>query len=167
MSMKQISVDKVTVNMGIGAPGAELDKAITILKSITNAVPVKTVSRVKQPTWGLRPGLTIGAKVTLRKQKALDFLKAAFGAKENTLSSKSFDNTGNFGFGIREYIDMPKVKYDPKLGIKGFDVLVCLRRPGYRVKSRKVRKARIPRKHVIKKEEAIDFVKEKFGVQVE
>lgn len=165
--MKEISVEKVTVNLGAGESGAELEKAITIIKSITGAKPVKTICKVKQPTWNLRPGLAIGTKVTLRKQKAIDFLKDAFLAKDNQLKSRNFDNRGNFGFGIKEYIDLPKVKYDPKLGIKGFDVLVSLKRPGYRIKRRKISKKRIPQKHVIKKDEAIEFVKKEFLVSVE
>jgi len=88
-------------------------------------------------------------------------------AKDNAIESKNFDNQGNFGFGIREHIDLAKVKYDPKLGIRGFDVLVTLKRPGYRVKRRKIDKRRIPLKHVIPREEAIEFVKQKFGVVVE
>ncbi|MBI2598509.1 MAG: 50S ribosomal protein L5 [Candidatus Diapherotrites archaeon] len=167
MKMTEISIEKVTINMGVGQTGVELDKAASILKTITAAVPVRTLSKVKQPTWGLRPGLTIGAKVTLRKQKAIEFLKDALFAKDNRILGKNFDNHGNFGFGIREYIDLPKTKYDPKLGIRGFDVLVALKRPGFRIKRRKINKKSIPRRHTISKSEAIEFVKEKFGVAVE
>ena len=102
----------------------------------------------------------------MRKVKAEEFLKNALQAKDNTILEKSFDNNGNFGFGIREYIDLPKTKYDPKLGIRGFDVLVSLQRPGFRVKRRKLKKTRIPHKHKITKDEAIEFVKNKFGVVV-
>ena len=165
--MREIAVEKVTINMGVGQGGPELDKAISILKTITGATPVKTICKVKQPTWGLRPGIAIGTKVTLRKQKALAFLKDAFGAKDNTLSNKNFDMLGNFGFGIKEYIDLPKVKYDPKFGIRGLDVLVALKRPGFRVKRRKINKKKIPARHAIKKDEAIEFVKNQFGVKVE
>lgn len=165
--MKEIGIEKVTVNMGVGQTGAELEKAITILKSITNASPVKTLCKVKQPTWGLRPGLPIGAKVTLRKQKAVAFLKDALSAKDNRIPAKSFDNYGNFAFGIKEYIDLPRIKYDPKMGIKGFDVLVALKRPGFRVKRRKIGKKHIPKRHCIKKEDSMDFLRQNFGVQVE
>ncbi|AJF60355.1 MAG: 50S ribosomal protein L5 [Candidatus Diapherotrites archaeon] len=165
--MRRIEVEKVTVNMGVGQAGEELEKAITILNSITSAKPVKTISKIRQPTWGIRLGLTIGTKTTLRKDKAEKFLKEALAAKDNAIESKNFDNQGNFGFGIREHIDLAKVKYDPKLGIRGFDVLVTLKRPGYRVKRRKIDKRRIPLKHVIPREEAIEFVKQKFGVVVE
>ena len=164
--MREIRIEKVTVNSGVGQTGDELKKATAILENLTGAKPVLTMCKVKQPTWGLRPGLTIGTKVTLRGGKANQFLQDAFTAKDGKLSLKSFDKYGNFGFGIKEYIDMPKAKYDPKLGIRGFDVLVTLDRPGYRVKRRKHKKGRIRHTHLIKKEEAAEFVQKKFGVEV-
>lgn len=165
--MRKVSIEKVTVNMGVGASGEELEKAVQIMQKITSAKPVKTICKVKQPTWGIRKGLPIGAKVTLRKNKALDFLKEALRAKDNQLKEKNFDRTGNLAFGVKEYIDLPNAKYDPKLGIKGFDVLVTLKRPGFRVKKRKIEKNKIPLRHAISKKEAIEFVKSNFGVEVQ
>lgn len=164
--MRKIGIEKVTVNMGVGQTGQELENASKILSTITGAKPVHTKCKVKQPTWGIREGLTIGTKVTLRGENAEKFLKDALTAKDNTLNKKSFDKNGNFGFGIKEYIDMPKAKYDPKLGIRGFDVLVTLERPGFRVKKRKIKKTRIADSHKISQEESVDFMKEKFGVEV-
>jgi len=165
--MKTIQIEKVTLNMGAGQTGNELKKTTTILELVSNAKPTHTLCKIKQPTWGLRPGLTIGAKVTLRGKKAEEFLKDAFIAKDKTLRKKSFDKRGNFGFGIKEYIDLPKAKYDPKLGIKGLDVLVTLERPGYRIKRRKIGKCKPAQTHLITKEEAEEFIKEKFGVEIE
>jgi len=164
--MKKIRIEKVTVNMGVGKTGDELDKAMEIMKRITNAKPVATECKVKIPTWGIREGLTIGTKVTLRGELAEKFLRDALAAKENKIARKSFDKMGNFGFGIKEYIDMPKIKYDPKLGIRGLDVLVTLERPGYRVKKRKLAKGKIHGKHLLKADDAVNFMKEKFGVEV-
>ncbi|MEM0359800.1 MAG: 50S ribosomal protein L5 [Candidatus Diapherotrites archaeon] len=164
--MREIRISKVVVNMGVGESGEELEKAIKIMQQITGAKIVKTKAKVKLPTWDIRPGLEIGAKTTLRGARALEFLKNALAAKENTLSERNFDNCGNFGFGIREHIELPKTKYDPKLGIRGFDVLVCLERPGYRVKKRKHCRSMVGKKHCISRKEAIAFVKEKLGVSV-
>jgi len=164
--MKEIKIEKVTVNMGIGKTGDELKKATLILKQVTGAKPTETKCKVKQPDWGLRLGLTIGAKVTLRGEKAGEFLTDAFIAKDKTIKKKNFDKRGNFGFGIKEYIDLPKAKYDPKLGIRGMDVLVTLERPGYRIKRRKVAKAKVFHSHLISQDEAIGFIKQKFGVEV-
>lgn len=166
-AMKLVRVEKATVNMGVGQAGDELKKAQQILEKITGMKSIQTLCKVKQPLWDIRPGLPIGCKVTLRGKNAIDFLKTALSAKGNVLNSKNFDRVGNFGFGIKEYIDLPGTKYDPKLGIRGFDVLVSLERRGYRVKRRKIRSASIGKKHVISKIEAIDFVKATFGVEVQ
>ena len=166
MSIKEIKIDKVTVNMGVGQSGEELEKAMKVLEKITGAKPVKTLCKVKQPGWGIRPGLAIGTKVTLRRVLAEKFLKEALKAKDNQLKEKSFDKQGNFGFGVKEYIDLPNIKYDPQYGIRGFDVLVSLQRAGYRVKKRKIKKQKLPVRHVINKTEAIDFVKKSFGVEI-
>jgi large subunit ribosomal protein L5 len=164
--MRSITIGKVTVNMGVGEPGERLENAINVMKQITGSKPVKTLCKIKQPGWGIREGLEIGTKITLRKKAASEFLKAAFAARQNSIPPRNFDRAGNFGFGVKEHIEMPDVKYDPKLGILGFDVLVTLERPGYRVKKRKMAKTKTGKNHRITKEEAISFVKENFGVEV-
>jgi len=165
--MREITVTKVTVNMGIGPEQNEMKTGQKIIEKITNSKSVQTKCKVRQPKWGIRPGLPIGLKVTLRGEKAEEFLKRALEAKDKALSTKCFDNQGNFGFGIHEYIDLPGIKYDPALGVKGFDVLVTLERPGYRVKRRKIRNKKVGAKHLIPKAEAMEFMKEKFGVVLE
>jgi large subunit ribosomal protein L5 len=165
-TMRTIRIEKVTVNMGVGETGEALKKAGDILKKITAGSPVQTKCKVKIPAWGIREGLPIGVKVTLRKKSADTFLKLALQAKENTLTQRNFDKNGNFGFGIKEYIDLPGTKYDPKLGIRGFDVLTTLERPGYRVKRRRLRPAHVGAKHRITKEEAMRFMNEKYGTKI-
>jgi large subunit ribosomal protein L5 len=164
--MQEIRIEKVVINMGVGEAGEELKKGQEIIEKITGRKAIQTKCKVKQPTWGIRPGLAIGVKVTLRKEKAIEFLKNALKAKENELKKKNFDSEGNFGFGIKEYIDLPGTKYDPKLGIKGFNVLVSLERKGYRVKRRKLKAKKIPRKKRVTKEEAIEFMQKEFGVKI-
>ncbi|MCD6434759.1 MAG: 50S ribosomal protein L5 [Candidatus Diapherotrites archaeon] len=165
--MREIRIEKVVVNMGVGQTGEELEKAKKILQSITGMKPAETSAKVRQPAWGIRPGLKIGAKVTLRGEKAIEFLKRALIAKEGKLSKNCFDNEGNFSFGIREHIELPDTKYDPNLGIRGFDICVSLERKGFRIKRRKKAKRRIPKRHRISKEEAIEFVKNVLGVKME
>lgn len=164
--MKQIKVEKVTINMGVGQAGEEMEKSKTLLERITKRKPVETVSKTKNPTWGLREGIPIGLKLTLRKQKAIEFLKIALQAKGKKLEGRNFDKRGNFAFGIREYIDIPTVKYDPKIGIRGMDVLVALERKGYRIKKRKIGKKKIGKKHLITKKEAIEFAKKEFDIEI-
>lgn len=49
--------------------------------------------------------------------------------KEYELRRGNFSETGNFGFGIQEHIDLG-IKYDPGIGIYGMDFYVVLNRPG-------------------------------------
>jgi large subunit ribosomal protein L5 len=164
--MQEVLLNKVVVNMGVGAEPEEMKKAINIMQLITGKKPCKTATQARIPDWGLRPGVEIGAKVTLRGNDAMAFLKKALVAKSNKLPARSFDKEGNFGFGVREYIDLPDAKYDPKLGIKGFDVLVALKKKGYRVKERKIMPSKVGRAQRVSKEEAIDFIK-KLGIEIE
>jgi len=164
--MHEVLIEKVVVNMGIGADPEKMKRAEKVMQIITDSKPVKTKGSKRIPDWGVRPGLELGLKVTLRGQKAIDFLKRTLLAKDNQLKSRCFDNNGNFGFGIKEHIDLPEIKYDPKLGIIGFDVLVALKKRGYRVKKRKIKKTRVGTKQRVTKEESQAFVKE-LGVEID
>lgn len=162
--MEAPRIEKVVVNMAVGESGERLGKAETLLGRLTNRKPVRTVSTHKIPTWQLKKGDPIGCKVTLRGEEAVDFLKRGFAAKENQLKASSFDNRGNFSFGIHEYIDIPGIKYDPEIGIFGMDITVTMERPGYRIKRRRLEKKKIPVRHVLTKDESMDFVKKKFNI---
>ena len=164
--MRQISVEKVTLNIGAGKDQAKLDKGMKLIKGITGDVPVKTFTKKRIQEWGLRPGLPIGCKLTLRDKKARDLLKRVLEAKDNTLQISNLDDEGNISFGISEYIDVPGVEYDPDLGIMGFQVCITLQRKGFRIKRRALKRRSIPKKIRIKKEEAIDFMKNTFNLNI-
>ena len=165
-TMKTIRIEKLTLNIGAGKDQGKLDKGVKLLKSLTGITPVKTVSRKRIPTWGLRPGLPIGCKITLRGKKAEELLKQLLSAKENIIKPTQVDATGNLAFGIHEYIDIPGIEYDPDIKIMGLEVCVTLERPGYRVKKRRTQKAKIGTHHRIHKDEAINYFKEAFEVKV-
>ena len=164
--MRNIKIEKVTLNVGAGKDQNKLEKGILLLKAITGINPVKTFTNKRIPSWGLRPGLPIGCKLTLRKKKAEEILLRLLDAKDNKLSPQQFDRSGNIAFGIHEYIDIPGIRYDPKIGIMGFEVCVTLGRPGFRIKKRRIMKRKIPSKHKIEKEEVMEFMKKKFNVKV-
>jgi len=164
--MKEIKIEKVTLNIGAGKDQARLEKSIKLIKNITGKPPVKTFTRKRIQEWGLRPGLPIGCKLTLRKDEAIQILKRLIESKDNTLQVSNFDNEGNISFGIKEYIDIPGVKYDPDMGIMGLQICVTLKRNGFRIKSRRLKKGDIPRKHRISQEESIDYLKGKFELTV-
>ncbi len=164
--MQEPRIEKVTLNIGAGKDQSRLEKGVHVLKMITGIEPMKTVTSKRIPTWGLRPGLPIGCKLTLRKGKALDLLKRLLTAKENRLTPSQFDEAGNISFGIHEYIDIPGATYDPKIGVLGLQVCVTLEKPGYRVKRRRIEQTKIARKHMVTKEEAMTFMQKSFNVQI-
>ena len=166
-SMKNIRIEKVTLNIGAGKDQARLEKSLVLLNAIANATPIKTITSKRIQEWGLRPGLPIGCKLTLRKGKAVQMLPRLLDAVDKRLRGKQFDENGNIAFGIHEYIDIPGVKYDPKIGIMGLEVCVTLERPGYRIKRRRMLARKIPARHRISKQEAINFMAENFKIKIE
>lgn len=164
--MREIKIEKITLNIGVGQPGDDLDKAVKLLNAITKSKAVRTKTLKRIPTWGIRPKLQIGCKVTLRGKKAEELLTRLLKAIDNILSPNKFDQFGNFAFGILEYIDIPDVEYDVEIGIIGLEVAVTLGRAGYRVRKRKHKRAKIPARHIIKKEEALIFLKKKFNTSI-
>src|SRR3989338_6008224 len=166
-TMKTIGIEKVTLNIGAGKDQTRLEKAVMLLKHITSGTPIKTITQKRLQEWGLRPGLPIGCKITLRKGKVSELLPRLIEAKDKKLRPSQFDNNGNVSFGIHEYIDIPGVKYDPKIGILGLEVCVTLERPGFRIKKRQYLQKKIPSRHKITREEAISFMKSNFNVALE
>ena len=164
--MRGIKVEKVTLNMGTGQPGDKLDKAMKLLTTITNMKTVQTKTQKRIPTWGLRPNLAIGCKVTVRKKKGEEILKRLLKALDNKLNQNKFDNSGNVSFGIKEYIDIPGVPYNMEIGIIGLEAAVTLERPGYRIKKRKLKKSKIPTRHKITKKESMEFMNKIFNVEI-
>ena len=164
--MRKPRIAKVTLNIGVGQSGERLEKAVKILEQLTGQKPVRTLAKKTIREWGIRKREPIGCKVTLRGEKAIEFLKRALESKDYTLPASAFDNSGNFSFGIKEHIDLPGVRYDPDLGTFGMDICVTLERPGYRIAHRKIKKSKIPRKHRISKEEAIEFMRHFFNLKV-
>jgi len=79
---------------------------------------------------------------------------------------KSFDNYGNFGFGITEHITIPGIEYDNVIGIWGLDVVGRIVRPGMRVKYRRKGKAKVPKQHYVSRIEAQYFLKKNFGIEI-
>ena len=159
-------IEKVVVNCCVGKPGEPLEKAMKIIEELTGQRPCVRRAKKTIRGFGISRGQPIACVVTLRGQKAIDFLKRALGAVENKVKASSFDENGNFSFGIKEHIEIPGVKYVPELGIIGMDVCVSLERPGYRVKRRRRCKAKIGAKHKLTREEGMVFAKHELGVEI-
>lgn len=113
-------------------------------------------------SFGIRRNEKISVHCTVRGPKAEEILEKGLKVKEYELRQGNFSDTGNFGFGIQEHIDLG-IKYDPSIGIYGMDFYVVLGRPGYRVAYRKRRKSRIGFKHRVTREEAMKWFQQKVG----
>ena len=164
--MKQLKIGKVVVNISVGASGEPLDNAMTILRQITGQEPCQRVAKQTIRQWGIRKSEPMACLITLRGERADDFLQRAFQAIGNRVNHRSFDKNGNFAFGIREHIDIPGTRYDPNLGITGMDVNVTLERPGYRVSRRKRAQSKVGSAHRVTPEESMTFIVEKYGIKV-
>jgi len=162
--MKQIKVAKVTVNISEENVGDGVENAYSLLEKITGETPVRTESKEEAKTFGLRSGLNTGAYVTLRGEKAENFLEKVRPAIEEIKASAFSD--GNFAFGISEYIDVPGVDYDAEIGMKGFEVNVVLERPGARVKKRNHKPNELGENHQVSNEEAIQYAENQLGFEV-
>jgi len=164
--MRAIKLAKVIVHINVGKSGEVLEQARKVLEEIVGQKPCTKQAKMTIKEFAIREGEPIACLTTLRGEKATAFLKRAFEAVSNALKASSFDERGNFAFGIKEHIEIPGTKYVPELGIFGMDVMATLERPGYRVKRRSIRPAQVGKKHQVTKEEATKFIAEKFGVQI-
>ncbi len=164
--MKKISLDKIVLNMGLGKSGDAISIAKIALEQISGKKPSTRNAKEAHRDWGVRKGEPIGVAVTIRGDDATVLLKRLLESKGNIVNGKSFDNFGNFSFGINEHIDIPGVKYDPQVGILGLGISITLSRPGYGIRTRSKHKARVGKKHIIKSHEAKDYLTKEFGVTV-
>jgi large subunit ribosomal protein L5 len=164
--MRDLHVEKVVVNIGVGEAGERLAKAEKVLEMVTKQKPVETLSKTVNRDLGIRQGMPLGCKVTLRGEEAVEFVKQALSIREMRVPEYSFDQEGNMSFGISDYTDFEGMKYDPEIGIFGMDISVVLRRPGNRITQRALLKRRIPKSHRVGREEAIQYMKDNFQIEV-
>ena len=165
--MRAIRINKLVISIGTGADEQKRESARALLESMTEKKPADSISRHRLPEFKIAQGTKIGAFVTLRGASASEMLKRLFAAVDNRLTRKQVvDNAINFG--IREYIDISGVKYNPKIGILGMNVNVSLQRRGTRVEARKRSRSIEGQEHrKISRDEVIDYIKNNFNVSVE
>jgi len=163
--MREPRVEKVVVHMAVGEGGRELANAEEILEEVAGQQPVRTVAKNTVGEFGIREGDPIGAKVTLRGDRAEAFLDTALSFVE--ISRSQFDENGNFSFGVEEHTDFPSQEYNPNIGIYGLDVTVNLVRPGYRVRKRDKASRAIPPAHRLTVGDAVGFIESNYDVEVQ
>ena len=164
--MREVKLAKVIVHINVGKSGEMLEKAKRVLNDITGQKPCTKQAKRTLKDFGIREGEPIACLTTLRGEKGSEFLKRGLEAVSNSLKRSSFDENGNFAFGIKEHIEIPGTKYVPELGIFGMDVMGTLERRGFRIKRRRIRPSHVGKSHKVTQDDAIKFMTGKFGVQI-
>merc|ERR1712183_866206 len=152
----QLRVAKLVVNCCVGESGDKLTKAAKVLEDLTGQKPVFSKARYTIRSFGIKRNEKMAASVSVRGDKANNILERGLRVKEMELRKRNFSDSGNFGFGIQEHIDLG-IKYAPYTGIFGMDFYVVLTRAGKRVIYRKAKRARMGLHHKVTREEAIKW----------
>ena len=129
--MQVPGLSKIVVNMGLGeaiqnpkiVEGAQQEMA-----RITGQWPVLRKARKSIASFKLREGMTIGCKVTLRRENMYQFLDKLINVALprvrdfRGISGKGFDGRGNYSMGIKEQIIFPEIDYDQIEKIRGMNI---------------------------------------------
>ncbi len=164
---QEARLEKVTLNIGIGNAGERLEGAKTLLERISGTKAVFTTAKTRQSTFKVKKGQNIGVKTTIRGAKAKEVVAKCLETVDRKIKTTSFDKFGNVAFGVKEYIDIPGMKYDPKIGMMGFDICLTLYKPGRRVIKRRIGKGRLPTRQRVSVEESRAFMEKTFQSIIE
>jgi large subunit ribosomal protein L5 len=127
-------LEKIVINMGVGEAVQEpkkIEAAVNDLTLIAGQKPVVNKAKRSVATFKLRAGMTIGCKVTLRRERMYEFLDRLVNIALprvrdfRGLSGKSFDGHGNYALGLKEQIVFPEIDYDKVDEVRGMDIVIC------------------------------------------
>ncbi|MCK9196990.1 MAG: 50S ribosomal protein L5 [Syntrophales bacterium] len=126
-------LQKIVLNMGLGEAiqnAKILDIAVQELSTITGQKPVITKARKSIATFKLRQGMSIGCRVTLRRERMFEFFDRLVNINLprvrdfRGIAPKSFDGRGNFALGLKEQIIFPEIEYDKIDKVRGMNVVI-------------------------------------------
>ena len=161
-----VRIGKVVINIGVGRSGEAIERARRVIEDLVGQKASSRKAKKSIRDFGVHKGEPIGMMVTIRGEKAPEVLKQLLQGRENRIPKSAFDDFGNCSFGIKEHIEIPGVRYSPDIGIFGMNVSAVLERAGYRVARRNRSPSKVGRDHRVGREEAEEFFKRNFGVEI-
>src|SRR5205085_12050129 len=126
-------IEKITVNMGVGEAKQDsrmLEAATEQLATITGQKPSVRRARKSIAAFKLREGMPVGLAVTLRGERAYEFLDRLMSVAIprirdfRGLPRRAFDGRGNYSLGVREQIIFPEIDYDQIDQVRGLDITI-------------------------------------------
>lgn len=126
-------LDKIVLNMGLGEAiqnAKLLDGGMEQLAIISGQKPVITKARKSIAAYKLREGMSIGVKVTLRRDRMYDFFDRLVNVALprvrdfRGVTANAFDGRGNYTLGVEEQVIFPEIDYDKIEKIKGIAVTI-------------------------------------------
>lgn len=132
--MEVPKLEKIVINVSVSdavQDSKKLQSFVDDIALIAGQKPVITRAKKSIAGFKLREGMSIGAKVTLRKDRMYEFLDRLITIALprvrdfRGLSAKSFDGNGNYAMGVKEHIIFPEINYDKVDKIRGFDIIIC------------------------------------------
>jgi large subunit ribosomal protein L5 len=127
-------LDKIVINMGVGGAvndRKKLTNAMADLAAITGQKPVATKAKKSNASFKIRDGMSIGCKVTLRRERMYEFLDRLINIALprvrdfRGVNPKSFDGRGNYAMGVKEQLVFPEIDYDQVDETRGMDIIIC------------------------------------------
>jgi len=131
--MQAPKIEKITVNMGVGDAKQDsrvLQEATTQLARIAGQQPNLRRARKSIAAFKLREGMAVGVSVTLRGERAYEFLDRLMSIAIprirdfRGLSPRAFDGRGNYNMGVKEQIIFPEIDYDKVDQVRGLDIAI-------------------------------------------
>jgi len=126
-------LQKITINMGVGAAVADkkvLDLAVDSMTQIAGQKPITTLARKSIATFRLREGMPIGCMVTMRRQRMYEFLDRLVSVALprvrdfRGISRTAFDGLGNYTLGLNEQLVFPELNPDKFIRPQGMNISI-------------------------------------------